>query len=269
MALKMSISYKPMEKIRVQDAENREWSYEKILLHIPHSSMAFPSDSRYTFEDLDGEERLLIDYYTDDLFSPARPSADIERMTFPLCRLYCDVERLINDPLEKEGLGISYHRSTSGQPLGDRMFGNLAEAFSCYVDFHAEMAKKIVSMGEGTLLVDCHSFSSRPTLLCSNPPDVDICIGYNEDSTHPDAVALPNIVRHFKSRGYKVGLNEPFSNSKTFDVPVKYHSVMIEVNKRLYMDEDTLAKSDGYCRLRQDIQEMYDMLLGRNAFLDP
>ena len=98
-------------------------------------------------------------------------------------------------------------------------------------------------MGEGTLLIDCHSFSSKPNLLNSNPPDIDICIGYNDDDTCPNKVVIGNIVHYFESLGYKVGMNEPFSNSKTFSVPIKYHSAMIEVNKRLYMDELTLEKN--------------------------
>ena len=58
-----------------------------------------------------------------------------------------------------------------------------------------------------------------------------------------------------------MGIYEPFSNSKTFEVPVDYHSVMIEVNKRLYMNEDTLAKTDGFNKLRDDIQSLYRLLL--------
>lgn len=254
-----------LEKIfsffNVRNVDTRH--YRKILLHIPHSSLMFPNDSRYTFEDLDEEERLLIDFYTDNLFLPVHPSENIESMEFHLCRLFCDVERLINDPLEEDGLGISYHRRVGDLPFDIRSFCCLSEAFTYYMDFHAEMAKKIVSMGEETLLIDCHSFSSHPNLLCSNPPDVDICIGYNDDDTHPKEVALGNIIQHFKSRGYKVGINTPFSNSKTFDVPIKYHSVMIEVNKRLYMDEDTLEKSNRYYQLCLDIQAMYDMLFRR------
>jgi N-formylglutamate amidohydrolase len=111
------------------------------------------------------------------------------------------------------------------------------------------------------LLIDCHSFSSRPNLLNRNPPNIDICIGYNDDATCPDKVVIGNIVQHFKSLGYKVGINEPFSNSKTFEVPVEYHSVMIEVNKRLYMDEQTLEKTDGIYTLKQDIQSLYPKLL--------
>ncbi len=84
--------------------------YRNILLHIPHSSTSFPEESNHHFEDLDAEERLLIDYYTDELFVPERASKHIVPMVFPYCRLYCDVERLVKDPLENKGLGIAYYR---------------------------------------------------------------------------------------------------------------------------------------------------------------
>ncbi len=61
--------------------------------------------------------------------------------------------------------------------------------------------------------------------------------------------------------GYKVGINQPFSNSKTFAFPVKYHTVMIEVNKRLYMNEHTLEKTRGFAKLQRDIQALYEELL--------
>jgi N-formylglutamate amidohydrolase len=89
--------------------------------------------------------------------------------------------------------------------------------------------------------------------LNPTPPDIDICIGFNEDETRPDPSVIGNIVGYFKSLGYKVGINEPFSNSKTFDVPIRYHSLMIEVNKRLYMNERTLEQSDGFFKLREEI----------------
>ena len=85
--------------------------HSSLLLHIPHSSTAFPEGCNYEFDDLDDEERLLIDYYTDELFMPNEEQYGIESAVFPYCRLYCDVERLINNPLEGKGLGLSYHRS--------------------------------------------------------------------------------------------------------------------------------------------------------------
>jgi N-formylglutamate amidohydrolase len=135
------------------------------------------------------------------------------------------------------------------------------EAFALYADFHAEVSKRLVQLGNNTLLIDCHSFSNLPNLLNSNPPDIDICIGFNDDETCPNQDVICNIVQLFKIHGYKVGINKPFSNSKTFAVPVKYQSVMIEVNKRLYMNETTLEKIKGFKKLKNDIQSLYEILL--------
>ena len=239
--------------------------YEGILLHIPHSSTSFPSESTYSFTDLDEEEKLLIDYYTDELFVPREQERNICSVVFPYCRLYCDVERLVNDPLEDKGLGISYRRTVDSDylPFEERSFSRLNEAFKYYADFHADVSKKIVEMTSMNkiLLIDCHSFSALPNLLNLTPPDIDICIGYNDDETRPYTNTIDNIVQFFKSLGYKVGINEPFSNSKTFPVPVEYHSVMIEVNKRLYMNERTLDKIDSFYKLKRDIQSLYNLLL--------
>ena len=252
--------------------------YRKFLLHVPHSSRAFPAGSGYSFDSLNEEERLLIDYYTDELFVPGQESTAIRSAVFPYCRLYCDVERLVNDPLEKKGLGISYESwIKKGLYREQRRFSYITDAFKLYAEFHAKVAAEIVDLdhtvlsgfvhecADRVLLIDCHSFSSRPTMLCPAPPDIDICIGYNTDSTKPDDVALGSIIHHFRTCGYKVGVNEPFSNSKTFDVPVKYHSVMIEVNKRLYMDEDTLEKIAGFDKLKRDIQAVYEILKPREV----
>ncbi len=198
------------------------------------------------------------------------PSNEIEHISsvvFPYSRLCCDVERLINDPLEKAGLGICYIREVprgKGCSYIYREFNTGEYAFNLYADFHAMVSKKIVGMSgynEQILLIDCHSFSALPNLLNPTPPDIDICIGYNDDMTCPYTKTIDYIVQYFKSLGYKVGINEPFSNSKTFPVPIEYHSVMIEVNKRLYMDEGTLEKTPGFEILQQDIQALYQKLL--------
>jgi N-formylglutamate amidohydrolase len=246
----------------VQNYDERR--YHHILLHIPHSSTIFPDEIKTRFDDLDYEERLLIDYYTDELFVPTQEDQRISSVVFPYCRLYCDVERLINDPLEKEGLGISYSRWVDKDKYSQilRSFSSIQSAFKLYADFHTEASMKLLEISGSKLVIDCHSFSSIPNLLNRNPPsDIDICIGYNDDDTRPIKVALGNVVQYFKSKGYKVGVNTPFFNSKTFSVPVAYHSVMIEVNKRLYMDEQTLEKTDGFYKLKHDIQLLYSHLL--------
>ncbi|MBR5653868.1 MAG: N-formylglutamate amidohydrolase [Prevotella sp.] len=245
----------------IRNCDNRRYNF--LLLHVPHSSRTFPDSSMVSFNDLDEEERLLIDYYTDELFIPTQTYENIENIVFPYCRLYCDVECLFNDPLEKEGLGISYSRWVKKDKYSEihRSFSSLTSVFKMYSDFHTEASLKLLKANGTELVIDCHSFSNHPNLLCPTPPNIDICIGYNNDGTHPYSVTLGNIIQYFKSCGYKVGINEPFSNSKTFSVPVKYHSVKIEVNKRLYMNEDTLEKTEGFEKLKQDIQSLYNIIL--------
>ena len=245
----------------VRNCDNRR--YNNLLLHVPHSSTSFPVESKVCFDDLDDEERLLIDYYTDELFIPEQTGEKIDAIVFPYCRLFCDVERLVNDPLEKDGLGISYSRWVDEDRYSKtlRSFSSMSSAFKLYSDFHTEASLKLIEARGNILLIDCHSFSSVPNLLNSNPPDIDICIGYNDDETRPNKVVIGNIVQYFKSLGYKVGINTPFSNSKTFSVPSKYHSVMIEINKRLYMDERTLMKNKEFEKLRKEIQALYSLLL--------
>ena len=106
-------------------------------------------------------------------------------------------------------------------------------------------------MCENTLLVDCHSFSNMPNLLNSNLPDIDVCIGFNDDETCPDKVVIGNIVHYFEPLGYKVGINNPYSNSKTFSVPIK--KPFRHDRSQLYMNEQTLEKTERFNKQKQEL----------------
>jgi len=103
------------------------------------------------------------------------------------------------------------------------------------------------------LLLDCHSFPSELS-------DVDICIGYNEDWSKPSKETIELAVNLFEDYGYKVGINEPYSNSETPDCSFTYQSMMLEVNKKVYMEDGTLylQHSPAY---RMDVREMMTSLL--------
>ncbi len=103
--------------------------------------------------------------------------------------------------------------------------------------------------------------------LCLIPHDVDICIGWNEDDTSPDRMLLECVATYFKDCGYSIGINKPFSNSKTFPGASGYHSLMIEVNKRCYMNEETLEKTPNFTNLHNQLQRLYEILLGWNMGL--
>jgi N-formylglutamate amidohydrolase len=103
------------------------------------------------------------------------------------------------------------------------------------------------------LLLDCHSFPSELS-------DVDICIGYNEDWSKPNKETIELAVNLFEDNGYKVGINEPYSNSETPDCPFTYQSMMLEVNKKAYMDGETLRLRHNM-EFRKSIRELMINLL--------
>ena len=247
------------------DSRHELRGYGNLLLHIPHSSTAIPrnSDCPAAF---DLEEWKLIDLYTDTLFAGKIADRRIEPIVFRRCRLYCDVERLPDDPLERQGLGISYERRAADGRL--RRWGDRHQALREYARYHYQTTLKILnkiqSSSGALLMIDCHSFSSQPNLLNPQPPqDIDVCLGYNDDETRPSDAVVSLMQRYFVSKGYRVALNTPFSNSKTFDVPGgnRYHSVMIEVNKRLYMNEQTRKPTAHFSQLQHTLRALYAALL--------
>ena len=141
-----------------------------------------------------------------------------------------------------------------------------------YLEYQQRLARSLVDASfdctyyhsNSVLLIDCHSFSSMPTALCDPGPQeqqVDICLGYNDDATCPPQELIDFVASYFENLGYRVGRNTPFSHSKTVECPVPYHSLMIEVNKRCYMNEQTLEKTEGFARLRQAIEGLYSLIL--------
>ncbi len=108
------------------------------------------------------------------------------------------------------------------------------------------------------MLVDCHSFPSD----MGGP---DICIGHNEDWSY-DAQLVEGVRKVFESKGYTVGVNTPYSNSITPAAPFRYTSLMIEVNKRVYMNEATLQleQSHGKWQCWNDTVGLVYELLSRS-----
>jgi N-formylglutamate deformylase len=69
-----------------------------------------------------------------------------------------------------------------------------------------------------------------------------------------------------RSLGYSVGLNHPFKGAEIVirhgDPAAGRHSLQIEINRGLYMDEARIEKSSAFPRLRQDIDRMIGNIVG-------
>lgn len=233
--------------------------YQNIVLHIPHSSTVVPENlekqNRDAVRPLRENSFNLVDYFTDSLFLPDKSLPRIHSIVAPYMRTLVDMERMTDDPLEEKGFGIVSQWAIDG--LGEEF---RKQALCWYNEYHRLAMMKLNALKK-PLLIDCHSFSAHPTPLCPEPPDVDICIGWNEDETTPDRLLLGLVVTYFMDCGYSVGINNPFANSKTFPGATDYHSFMIEINKRCYMNEETLEKTDGFTKLHGELQELYRLLL--------
>ena len=181
--------------------------YTRIVLNEPHASI----------------EGLYDDY----LFHGYRKE-NIRTVRFPYSRFIVDAERLWNDPLEAEGQGILYKQFDGYLRMIPQEY---EEHLLNLWHNHQERLRK--NLCPEALLLDCHSFPSEMS-------DVDICIGYNEDWSKPNKETIELAVNLFEDCGYKVGINEPYSNSETPECPFIYQSMMLEVNKKTYMEDGSL-----------------------------
>ena len=245
-----------------------------LCIHVPHSGTGIPIEFKEAFivppERVYEEISVMTDWYTDDLFlSSVFPS-----VVFPVSRIVCDVERFLDnnkEPMSKVGMGVyythGYDRSRIKHFPVNTQRNMLKLCTRLYKEHHNALRHIVDDLlweYDDMVLIDAHSFMSvalpyeDETLY--RP---EICIGTDKIFTPKWLEELA--VNHFKKEGLDVALNTPFSGTM---VPSPYlerkdtriHSIMIEVSKKLYMDEYTGDKSDGYYQLQSVIADLYDKL---------
>jgi N-formylglutamate amidohydrolase len=66
--------------------------------------------------------------------------------------------------------------------------------------------------------------------------------------------------------GYSVAINDPYKGveliRKHGRPAERRHSLQIEVNRKLYMDEATLTKNEGFARLKANLGTLLQALAG-------
>lgn len=243
-----------------------------MILHIPHSSRNIPETLRgqFVLDDsaLEQEVTLVTDAFTEELFD----CPDACRVVFPVSRLVVDVERFSHDrdePMSQVGQGMIYTKTCFGEPLR-RALSEEERRFlkSNYYVRHHELLRsaaleELLTQGR-VLIVDCHSFPGRP-LPCDSCQDEnrpDFCIG--TDPFHTPPALLHAAESAVRGEGYSVGIDLPYSGTL---VPSAYYrknpnvwSIMIEVNRNLYMDEKTGAKSSGFEPVKNRVQAILKVM---------
>lgn len=224
---------------------------QECILHIPHSSTNIP-DLRYYINEiaLRHEINLLTDWSTEKIFHVP----DVAEVTAQFSRVFCDVERLSDDqePMYTKGMGFYYTLTDSGDPLRKENVDYKHWVFENYYNPHHQRLTETVEMKlkkhKQVVIIDCHSFSSIPLRreLQQSPKRPDICLGTDDFHTPPWLIQY--VKGHFQKYGYSVALNKPYSGTI---VPLSLYrrdkqvlSIMIEINKKLYMNEDTFQIFD-------------------------
>jgi N-formylglutamate amidohydrolase len=246
-----------------------------LVLHIPHSRTTVPSDVRaalcLTDSELDLELLRMTDHHTEELFLSAAAQLSAESVVFPVSRLVVDPERFEDDsaePMSRVGMGVIYERTAAGCRLRSRAptaTERQALIDRYYRPHHARLEAAVTSAlanGGRCLVVDCHSFPSLPLPyeLDQNTDRPDICLGADEFHTPETLIDAARAV--FLSEGFTVEVNRPFSGAL---VPMKYYraerrvsALMIEVNRRLYMDELTGSRSDRFGAIQLVLRRALD-----------
>ena len=240
-----------------------------IIFHIPHAAKAIPTNYRTDFaltdDDLDLELLRMTDHFTDKLFgSGALPQDEV--IALLVSRLLVDVERFHNDseePMSRQGMGMIYLKTHDGKTL--RHNGNSRHKLfqRYYLPHHAKLEKAVsngLSNGTKTLILDCHSFPSKalPYELNQTSNRPEICIG--TDKFHTPPKLANELYQLFKLKGFTVDYDTPFSGSL---VPSTYYkkdarvrSVMIELRRDLYMDENTGEKLRRFEEIQTYLREI-------------
>ncbi|MFD0765814.1 N-formylglutamate amidohydrolase [Mucilaginibacter lutimaris] len=235
-----------------------------LILHIPHASDNIPDRAGYVVTDdrLKQEMSLLTDWYTEELFA----FEGCIRCVADFNRVFCDVERFADDNRESMstvGMGVAYTKCDDGSELRNvspELKASILNDY--YYPHHQKLSNAVAEQLERdgrALIIDCHSFANEPFNrdLDKKTPRPAICIG--TDGFHTPEGLITFTYNYFKFAGYKVQINTPYSGSM---VPLEYyqqdnrvHSMMIEVNRDVYMVPGTNTKGRNYVKIKRAINK--------------
>lgn len=242
---------------------------KQLILHIPHSSTEIPILDGYitSREKIQEEIIKLTDWYTDDLFD-----TDVDsKIVAPFSRIFCDVERFADDDLEimsKKGMGVLYEKLDSDELLRkvtpELREKILNEYYWKHHDSLTTVVEKQLKRNEECLIIDCHSFPSTPLIKAinqnSNPPDFNI----GTDSFHTPKIYIEASIAYFENLGFSLGVDWPYNGSivpmKYYQIEKKVSSIMLEINRKLYLNEPSNEKSKDYYKTKDVVQGYINLI---------
>ncbi len=261
-----------------------------LILDSPHSGRNIPDDFIYICAD--DEITKTQDHFVDELFADA-PKYGASLLTAQFPRAYLDLNRKIDDvdpeiyagmwPVGKKGYirPAPSNRSYAGIGLIRRLIKPNMPVYNMklspyeiqarinkyYIPYYSILENLIETAhaSHGKVWhINCHSMPSSSVKNTNstrfNPaPQIDFVLG-NQDGKTCDNNVTKTIKNKLIDMGYNVAINAPYKGVELverFSNPAyNRHSIQIEINKALYLNEKTGEKSKNFEKLKNDLNDL-------------
>lgn len=177
-------------------------------------------------------------------------------------------------PSEKSrvGMGLIRMYALPGMPMYDSPLSidEIDLRLTRYYDpYHAELQRliKTAHAQHGfNCHIDCHSMKSVGNAMNIDNGQLrpDVVVGDRDHSTaHPALTQF--IAQQLQDAGLRVQINFPYKGAELVrrygEPAIGHHSVQIEINRALYMNESICEKNAGYPILQEQLTGLVDALL--------
>ena len=262
-----------------------------LVLDSPHSGTQYPADFLFSCDAL--ALRRAEDTHVDKLYDFA-PSLGIHWVEAYFPRSYLDANRntteidetLLDAPwpgaIETDaiamskirlGKGLIWRSTDDGLPIYSRRLSVAevqARVVNCWQPYHAAIQSAIDAAHAQhgfSVHINCHSM---PAIASSNATDfpgeahADFVVG-DRDGTTANPALSKLVCDHLRSLGYSVAYNHPYKGVelvRRYSNPAaQRHSIQLEINRKLYMDEETLDITPGFAALKANLRSLVEQLL--------
>jgi len=248
-----------------------------VVINIPHASIFVDDDFKKDFllstADLYKFSKEMTDLYADKLFSKVYKKTGA--LIAKLSRVAVDMERFWdnkNEPMAKNGMGALYEKNEQGEIVRKISKMTRIRGLSIYSEYHHaldRLVKECLEQFGFCIILDCHTYpaKSRQYDLDKNEDRPEICLG--TDKFHTPQSLIDSVKNAFLNRNYSVEENTPFKGtmvpSRYFNKNQNVFSLMIEVSRKLYMNERTYAKKKYFGKIVNDLGDC--ILNGVDGFI--
>ena len=258
-----------------------------IVLDSPHSGTDYPEDFDYAvnFMDLRQAEDTHVDKlysFSEELGIPRldahfpRSYIDLNRSRFEIDEALLDefwIGETVSTGKVKLGKGLVWRILDDGQAIYKRKL-TVAEIQhridNYWLPYHLALSKMIARIHKShgfVLHINCHSMPSVADRYSTDQPGLehpDIVLG-DRDGTSADHSITISLARYFRELGYSCWINQPYKGVelvRSYSDPAHgRHSIQIELNRRLYMDEESREINAGFEVLQAHLREILVRLI--------